>query len=377
MKRVKVWVQEFRDRPSLQLQWNDPVSGKRRTRSAQTADKDEAEHARADLEYELSHGMASEPDRVKWEDFRELFERERVAPLRIQTRANYNVCLNLFEELCSPKLLSGISERTISTFAAKLRERPGNSGTQAPGTVKLRLQLLRTTLRWAADQKLLAECPRFPRVKMSKRKPQPVPIDTVERLLDAPKDQQTRTYLVCAWLAGLRLGEALALVWDRSETLPWIDFPGRRIWLPAGFVKGDEDQWVPMAAELAEALQQLPRTGPAVFQFLDRFGQPIGITGVCARIRKLAIRAGLKMTYRTLRRAFGCKYAATVPAQVLQRLMRHSDIKTTMTYYANVDEAVDNAVLGNTHAVSRNSANGADAQTGDADGASADCKKSL
>jgi hypothetical protein len=31
---------------------------------------------------------------------------------------------------------------------------------------------------------------------------------------------------------------------------------------------------------------------------------------------------------------------------VLQKLMPHSDIKITMDYYANVDEAVEAAVLG-------------------------------
>jgi hypothetical protein len=45
-----------------------------------------------------------------------------------------------------------------------------------------------------------------------------------------------------------------------------------------------------------------------------------------------------------LRRGFGCYYAARVPAQVLQKLMRHSNISVTMDYYANVDSAVEDAV---------------------------------
>ena len=47
-----------------------------------------------------------------------------------------------------------------------------------------------------------------------------------------------------------------------------------------------------------------------------------------------------------LRRGFGCRYAGKVSAHVLQRLMRHASIKTTMDYYANVDAAVEEAVLG-------------------------------
>jgi hypothetical protein len=40
-------------------------------------------------------------------------------------------------------------------------------------------------------------------------------------------------------------------------------------------------------------------------------------------------------------------HAGEVPAQVLQRLMRHADIKATMDYYANVvDDAAGDAVRG-------------------------------
>jgi hypothetical protein len=39
-------------------------------------------------------------------------------------------------------------------------------------------------------------------------------------------------------------------------------------------------------------------------------------------------------------------YAARVPAQVLQKLRRHASIKTTMDFYANVDDAVREAILG-------------------------------
>ena len=57
---------------------------------------------------------------------------------------------------------------------------------------------------------------------------------------------------------------------------------------------------------------------------------------------------------KTLRRGFGCRYAGKVPAQVLQKLMRHANIKTTMDYYANVDEAAEAAILGEQRNSSRN-----------------------
>src|SRR5262249_20240055 len=73
------------------------------------------------------------------------------------------------------------------------------------------------------------------------------------------------------------------------------------------------------------------------------------------KVNNLARKAGVKLSLHPLRRGFGCRYAGKVPAQVLQRLMRHSSISTTMDYYANVDDAMMEAVLGPGRNSSRNS----------------------
>src|SRR5262245_8769221 len=116
-RRIVVWVQHFGDRPYLMLQWHDPATGKRKSQSAQTNNPKDAEQARQDLEYELNHGLRQDTARMSWERFRELFEEEYVAPLRPDTRRNYRVTLDLFERLCSPTSLQGVTARTVSTFA--------------------------------------------------------------------------------------------------------------------------------------------------------------------------------------------------------------------------------------------------------------------
>ena len=58
---------------------------------------------------------------------------------------------------------------------------------------------------------------------------------------------------------------------------------------------------------------------------------------------------------KSLRRGFGCYWAARMPAQVLQKLMRHSNIRVTMDYYANVDEAATAAVMNRQRSTLRNS----------------------
>jgi integrase len=358
-------VQHFGDRPHLMLQWHDPVTGQRRSKSAGTCNPLDAERIRADLEYEINNGLHQQAARMSWERFRELFEAEYFPGLREETRLVYGRTFTLFERLTSPGSLSGITERTVSAFAAKLYKQRGRgpTGLMAPLTVKIHLQFLRSALSWAARQKLIPEVPEFPAVKVPKRRPQPVAAEAFERLL-AKADGQTRAFLLCGWLAGLRRNEALELRRSETDRAPWVDFSRKRVWLPAGFVKAVEDQWVPLDPLLEQALLALPDRGPRVFFFLsETTGRPLSPSAVSQRISKLAREAGVLLSMKILRRGFGCRYAGKVPAQVLQRLMRHSNIAVTMDYYANVDQAVDEAVLGPQRNGSRNNdAPGAPAQ---------------
>jgi len=356
-KRVIVWIQQFGDRPYLMLQWHDPITGKRKSKSAETCNPIEAEKRRADLEYELNHGLHQEPSKLKWEDFRKLFEQEYVAPLRPNTRYGFEDTLDLFEVLCQPAKLSGINERTISAFVAGMRtkETRGRTGMKA-STIHLHLQHLRTALGWACQQKLLTEVPAFPSVKVPRKRPQPIPLESFERLYAHAPDQQMRVYLLAGWLAGLRLTEAYFLEWERTNAAPWVDLAGNRIVLPAELVKSNEDQWVPLDPILREALLSLPRHGRRVFCFIDATdGQEISPSAVSDRVGRLAKLADVPLTMHSLRKGFGCHYAAKVPAQVLQRLMRHASIRTTMEFYANVDDAAMEAVLGAQRNSSRNS----------------------
>jgi integrase len=356
-KRVTVWVQEFQDRSNLVLQWHDPETGGRKSRTAGTDDRGEAEKLRADLEYELSHGKYAGGSNMGWERFRELFENEYVSALRPNTQRFYQNTFDSFEELCHPSRLSSISQRTVSVFAAEMRKhnmKKPKSG-MATSSIKNRLQFLRTALRWAEEQDLIAKCPRFPRIQVLKRKPQPIPVESFERLVAKSPDDQMSAYLFCGWLAGLRLSEAALLERYATEEAPYIDWARNRVVIPAAFGKSKEDAWVPLDPLLRQVLEQLPDRGKNLFHFVKKNGLPITTGTLSGRVLRLAKRAGVKLSMHSLRKGFGCRYAGKVPAQVLQKLMRHHDIKMTMDYYANVDDAVEEAVLGVKRNGSRNS----------------------
>ena len=98
-------------------------------------------------------------------------------------------------------------------------------------------------------------------MKVPKKRPQAVPTESFEKLLEKAPDAQTRAFLLCGWLAGLRLEESWGLEWEATSAAPWVDFDRDRLVLPAELVKGDEDQSVPLDAQLRAALEQLPREG--------------------------------------------------------------------------------------------------------------------
>jgi integrase len=351
-KRITVWVQHQADRPHLTLRWTDPETGRIKGQTAGTANPKDAEKARAELEYELNHGLRKQASGMTWERFRQLFEEEYVAFRRQNTRENYQSMFDGFERLCHPKALRTVTGRMVSRYKAALLSEPGRakgSVGQAPATIRQRLQLLKTALTWAVRQGLLPELPTFEAVKVPKRRPQPVAVEAFERLLEKAPDAQFRAYLLAGWLAGLRLAEAVALEREHAEDAPYLDLARDRIVFPADAVKAGEDQWVPLDPELKAALLALPRHGQKVFRFVAKDGHPIGLNAVGERVIRLAKKAGVKLTMHSLRKGFGCRYAGKVPAQVLQRLMRHSNVSLTMTYYANVDDAMMQAVLGARH----------------------------
>src|SRR5262249_26019761 len=98
-KRIIVWVQRFKGRTNLMLQWHDPLTGERKSKSAETSIVAVAEMKRCELEYELNHNLHQETSRMSWEKFRTLFEDEYTSALRLNTREVYSATFNQFEEL--------------------------------------------------------------------------------------------------------------------------------------------------------------------------------------------------------------------------------------------------------------------------------------
>jgi integrase len=334
-KRINVWVQRFKDRPTLVLQWIDPETGRRKSKSAGTSDPAKAEDARSDWEYELNHGLAQEPSKMSWEDFRKMYEEEKLTGTREATRKKAGHVFDAFAELAHPRTLGTISERTLSKYAVALREKGFK-----PATIQGHLAYLRAALRWAANQRLIPSAPKVAMPKVPKKKIiRKIVAEEFERLLAVAPDECWAALLQTAWYTGMRRNEMLDLTWHSDGGTPWVDFCQSRIWIPAAYNKSDADQWVPLHPELAAVLKARRQGRGKLFPLSNSPRE------VSRKFTKLARKAGLKISLHDLRRSFGSRYAAVVPAPVLQRLMRHADIKTTLTFYADVDGVLDEAIL--------------------------------
>jgi integrase len=236
----------------------------------------------------------------------------------------------LFAELARPRTLGVITERTISRYATQLREKA-----YKPATVQGYLAYLRAALRWATDQKLIPVAPKVVMPKVPK-KPiiRKIVAEEFERLLAGAPDDCWQAFLYTAWHTGMRRNEMLDMTWESEGGRPWVDFALKRIWIPAKYNKSDADQWIPLHPDLAQILEPRRQDRGRLF--------PLSASPreVSRKFTKLAKQAGLKITLHDLRRSFGSRYAPQVQAPVLQRLMRHADIKTTLAFYTNLDEAI-------------------------------------
>ena len=167
-----------------------------------------------------------------------------------------------------------------------------------------------------------------------------------------------RHYLRGLWASGLRLQESLELYWDREDKLhPILPLPGKGLpvlRILAELEKGHADRLLPIAPEFAVFLLETPegdRTG-AVFKLPKQ-----KCRGVAARadwagriISAIGSKAGVIVrkdpgdpdkrkfaSAHDLRRAFGSRWAERVMPAVLQQLMRHESIETTLRYYVGLN----------------------------------------
>ena len=178
------------------------------------------------------------------------------------------------------------------------------------------------------------------------RKPRSLTVDQFQQLSTELREPFRTIALVCVCF-GLRISECLALRWSD------VDWLNGKLRIERGIVEQTVDdvktdgsrRSLTVASELLQRLKlwkrttQFPADGDWIFESPFNIGRlPYSYTGVWRELQRAAEVAGVgklgthafRHTYRSWLDAVG------TPIAVQQKLMRHSDIRTTMNIYGDV-----------------------------------------
>lgn len=374
---IRVHVVKYADRANLVMRYRCSLTGKQVQRSTGTTRQKEAVKIAAKWEAELQEGRYQTGGRMGWDEFLTRRQDSQGPSIKRSTREMYQATFNAFERHARPQRLADLTTARVTAFSAGLR-----ADGLSEASVKRHLSKLQALARWAFRQELLPKLPTFemPKKAGAKMKGRPVTGEEFDRMIDAvpevviekvsrvkmtaeaivadPRVRSWRTLLRGLWWSGLRLGEALALRWDQTPGGVWVILDGRRSMLAfdAEAQKSGKVELVPLAPEAAEMLESMKldrgyvfapkrlRGGETMQRNPHKVGQIVSKIGDAAGIL-VNVETGKKASAHDLRRSFGFRWARRVMPAELMHLMRHQDIKTTMTFYAGHDATVTAAAL--------------------------------
>lgn len=272
-----------------------------------------------------------------------LWLRARYRPLTV---IGYTSDLNLFLRYLSTvgesKRKRDIGPRMLDGYLIWMR---AQGFTKA--TIERRLQSLRCFFNWAVARRYLRDNPFL--VWDLPRAPEPIPrpltpeqdIRLLGLLTTFPKTRYDRMVSVGIRLgrfAGLRVGECNRLRWED------VDLAQDKALLVIRESKGEESRVVPIpAAGLALPLRawweaEGRRSRGPVLTGLSR--RPLHDKALTRSVHRFyAAASAVGATFHTLRTTFATRLAEKgVPVQVIQKLLGHKDIRTTMRYILVRDE---------------------------------------
>jgi len=352
---IKVYVIDA-GRKFFYLQWTDPKTGKRETRSSKCTKKRDAETARVRLEAELNQRIPKGDGSLLWKDFLVVYHDRETSSMDEATEKWHISKLHVYEKTMKPETLASLDSVEISRYIAKLR----GLG-RAEDTIRGHIIAIRCALEWAVGQGHLATLPILPEAKLRTSRGRKVKgrdltfwefvkmLRAVSLVVTPPQVASWRHLLIGLWISGLRLAEAAELSWD-DPIAPRVSLKEKYpvIEIDAEDDKGRTTTSLPITDDFERFLLRTPESERHghVFNPLGERGHPINNeTNLSRTISEIGEKAGIVVDHRRgkfasaqdLRRTFGTRWAPRVYPVVLQKLMRHKDIKTTTTYYANLD----------------------------------------
>jgi integrase len=291
--------------------------------------KTAAAHYARKLEGEAAAGLLRSHDRMKWAEFVARFTRDHLATLAPGSQAAYKGSLDCFTEIIAPAYLDQVDEATIAEFRGKRVK-----AVDSVATVNKDLRHLRCALRKAKKWKLLPERVEIDMLREPERDPYFVDDAAFRKLYDAcdamtrPAGQHYepaewwRALLTFAFMTGWRISEILSL---RREHIDWAK---GEAYIPADATKGKRDARVELHPVVLDHLKMISGFGPMAFDW------PLHKRTLWSHFDDLKTAAKVEFpgAFHRFRFGFANVNVDALPADVLQRLMRHKAAATTRRY---------------------------------------------
>lgn len=322
--------------------WYD-ANGKRKGK--QIGSKSMAEKFRRKVEGELAAGLCIVGrKRTQWSVFRQQFLDDVASTKATNTKAQYIRAFDQFQAIVHPGYVDAITTETVDKFIAKRLRGKIDSDTKEtkrpePSTVNKELRHLRAALRKAHRWGMTLDVPTFAMLREPERDPYFVDDAAFAALYGACGSQtrpEGRHYLAADWwkallvfayMTGWRVGEILDLRRDDLD----LDAGTARV--DADSTKGRREARIELHPVVIDHLRAIVGFGPFVFDW------PHHERTLWADFATLKETAGLDFAgaFHRLRFGFANANVDSLPADLLQKLMRHRDQKTTR-YYINAAE---------------------------------------
>jgi integrase len=159
-----------------------------------------------------------------------------------------------------------------------------------------------------------------------------------------------RTVVAVAAFSGLRLSELRGLRWgDYSDESINVR---RAVWRthvgPTKTVEAEAAVPVlPILKRILEAHRGTVDSQPDNYIFAGRRGQPLNLANLARRVIIPAITGKVDWRgWHAFRRGLASNlYALSVPPKIIQAILRHADISTTLKYYVQTNEPASREAL--------------------------------
>lgn len=244
----------------------------------------------------------------------------------------YECDLRLALEILGPVKLSDLTPDSAQMLLREFRSRG-----LSPRTANKRMNAISTVINWARRHGMVKSNPWEYVQRLSEdvkyKRRAPMRSEEIRSFMTAA-EEPWRTIWKIILYTGMRRNEMTCLKVDD------IDFENRMICIRADIAKGKRDRFIPIHEEIEADLKRLVEEREEGLLFVTERGTP-RVNNLMRKFRKTLVKAGLpddgRFDIHGFRSTLASSLArARVPIHVVQRILGHASVTTTMKHYVHV-----------------------------------------